>query len=113
MFSVIAFLPLLHGGMPRWWAMSGAAAFAAIGLVRPQLLHSLNRAWLAFGRLLHRVVSPLVLGIVFFTCVTPTGWIMRRRGRDLLSLKRRPDLGSYWIDREPAPPDAQSMKNQF
>jgi len=51
--------------------------------------------------------------LVFFVGVTPTGWIMRRRGKDLLSLNRRPDLDSYWIDREPSQPDAQSMKNQF
>ena len=53
------------------------------------------------------------MGAIFFLCVTPIAWIMRWRGKDVLSLKRRPDLKSYWIDREPAPPDAQSMKNQY
>jgi hypothetical protein len=62
---------------------------------------------------MHRVVSPLVMGTIYFLCVTPTGWIMRWRGKDLLALKLRPDLKSYWIDRGPLPPDAQSMKNQF
>jgi len=113
MFAVIACLPLLHGHFPRWWALGVGGAFAIVALIRPQLLHPLNRAWLFFGRLLHRVVSPLVLSIVFFVSVTPIGWFMRWRGKDLLSLKRQPDLKSYWIDREPSPPDAQSMRNQY
>ena len=112
-FALIACWPLLHLETPRWWALGVAAAFAAVALVRPRLLHHLNRAWLALGQLMHRVVSPLVMGAIFFLCVTPTGWIMRWRGKDLLALKRRPDLKSYWIEREPSPPDAQSMKNQF
>ena len=65
------------------------------------ILHHLNRAWLAFGKLLHRIVSPIVMSAIFFICVTPTAWIMRIRGKDLLSLKRRPDLKTYWIEREP------------
>jgi hypothetical protein len=111
-FAIIGCWPLIHWAAPRWWAFGLGAAFAAVALVRPQLLHPLNRAWLALGRLLHRVVGPLVMGMVFFTVVTPTGWIMRLRGKDLLSLKRRPDLKSYWITREPSP-ELQSMKNQF
>ena len=66
----------------------------------------MNRVWLAFGRLLHRVVSPLIMGAIFFLCVTPTGWIMRLLGKDVLSLKRQPERSSYWIVREPAPPAA-------
>jgi hypothetical protein len=112
-FAIIGCWPLIHGAAPRWWALGLAAAFAAVALARPQLLHPLNRAWLAFGRLLHRVVSPLVMGMVFFTVVTPTGWIMRLRGKDVLSLKRRPDRDSYWITREPSPPQPESMKRQF
>jgi hypothetical protein len=80
-------------------------------LARPGILHPLNRAWLAFGRLLHLVVSPLVLGAIFFLCVTPIGWIMRLRGKDVLSLARCSDLSSYWTTRDQA--QAQSMKDQF
>ena len=93
--------PLWRSESPRWWALVIAAAFAIVALIRPQVLHHLNRAWLAFGKLLHRIVSPIVMSALFFLCVTPTAWIMRMRGKDLLSLKRRPDLKSYWIDREP------------
>jgi hypothetical protein len=112
-FAIISCWPLLHWNSPRWWALGVAAAFAAIALTRPQTLRPLNRAWLALGRLLHRIVSPVVMGVIFFVAVTPTGWIMRLRGKDVLSLKRRPDLSSYWIAREPSSSETQSMKNQF
>jgi Saxitoxin biosynthesis operon protein SxtJ len=112
-FSIIACWPLLHWESPRWWALAVAVAFAAVALVRPQLLHPLNRLWLALGRLLHKIVSPLVMGLIFFAAVTPTGWIMRLRGKDLLLLKRRPDQKSYWIRRQPTHPETESMKNQF
>ena len=111
--TIISVLPLLHGGSPRWWTLGLAVVFAAAALVRPQVLHLLNRAWLGFGHLLHRIMSPLVMGVIFFLCVTPIAWIMRRRGGDLLSLRRRPDLKSYWIERPVTAQDAQSMRNQY
>jgi Saxitoxin biosynthesis operon protein SxtJ len=112
-FAIIGCWPVLHWHSPRWWAFGIAAAFVAVALVRPQTLRPLNRIWQAFGRLLHRVVSPVVMGAVFFLVVTPTGWIMRKLGKDLLSRKRRPDLESYWIARQGAPPKPDAMKNQF
>jgi hypothetical protein len=113
-FCVMGCWPLLHAEPLRWWALVVAAAFAVLALARPQLLHPLNRLWLAFGRLLHRIVSPLVMAMLFFAAVTPTGWLMRLRGRDILSLKRRPELKSYWIRREPGSrPAPEMMKNQF
>ena len=112
-FALMGAWPLLHLATPRWWAFVVAAAFALVALVRPQILHPFNYVWLALGRLLHRVVSPLVMGAVFFLCVTPIAWIMRLRGKDVLSLARRPDLSSYWIKREPTEPSAETMKRQF
>jgi Saxitoxin biosynthesis operon protein SxtJ len=112
-FAIIGCWPLLYWESPRWWALAVAAAFAVVALMRPQLLRPLNRVWLALGRLLHKIVSPLVMGVIFFATVTPTGWIMRLRGKDLLSLKRRPDQKSYWIKREPTGPESETMKNQF
>ena len=113
-FGIVGGWPLVHGEPLRWWALAAAAAFAVLALVRPQLLHMLNRVWQAFGRLLHRIVSPLVMGMLFFAAVTPTGWLMRLRGRDVLSLKRRPELKSYWIRREAeSQPAPETMKNQF
>ena len=112
-FLIIGLWPLIYLATPRWWSLGIAAAFAIVAFVRPQILHPMNRVWLAFGRLLHRVVSPLIMGAIFFLCVTPTGWIMRLLGKDVLSLKRQPERSSYWIVREPPAPAAESMKNQF
>jgi hypothetical protein len=109
-FAVIAAWPLYYGGAPRWGTTAIAVAFALVALVRPKLLRPLNRTWLVLGRLVHMMVSPLVMGLIFFLCVAPIGFILRRR-RDVLSLKRRPDLSSYWVAREPT--DPQSMKHQF
>jgi Saxitoxin biosynthesis operon protein SxtJ len=112
-FVIVGCWPFLYWDQLRWWALAIALAFAAVAAVQPRLLRPLNRAWLAFGRALHKVMSPTVMGLIFFACVTPTGWIMRLRGKDLLTLKRDPALKSYWIDRQASPIDAQSMKNQF
>jgi hypothetical protein len=113
MFTLVGCWPLLHWDAPRWWALGLAVAFALLAAVSPAILRPLNRAWLALGRLLHRVVSPLVMGVIYFLCVTPIGWIMRLLGKDVLSLERRRDATSYWIVRTPAPPEATTMKNQF
>ena len=112
-FTLIGCWPLWHYESPRWWALVIAAAFTLLALIRPQVLRHLNRAWLALGKLMHRVVSPIVMGGVFFLCVTPTAYIMRMRGKDLLSLKRCPDRKTYLIDREPALSDLESMKHQY
>src|SRR5262249_7371505 len=116
-FAVVCALtgcwPVLHWQPPRWWALALAGAFGLIALIRPQILHPFNRLWLALGRLLHKVVSPVVMGLVFFAAVTPTGWLMRLLGKDVLSLRRRPDLKTYWIKREPPRPGHETMKDQF
>ena len=113
-FALIGLFPLWRLDAPRWWALAIAAAFVLIAVLYPQALGPLNHLWLAFGRLLHRIVSPLVMGAVFFLAVTPTGLIMRLRRPDLLSLRRRPDLSSYWIEREAETlPPSETMKKQF
>jgi Saxitoxin biosynthesis operon protein SxtJ len=112
-FAVLGCWPLVHGRAPRWWALGLALAFALTAAVRPALLHQANRGWLAFGRAMHRVVSPLVMGAVFFLCITPIAWIMRLAKKDVLSLGRRNDLASYWIPRVAPPPAAETMKRQF
>lgn len=113
-FALIGLFPLVRLETPRWWSLAVAAVVVVFAVLFPHRLHPLNRAWLAFGRLLHRIVSPLVMGAIFFLAVTPTALIMRLRRRDLLSLRRRPDLSSYWIEREAAAqPPSETMKKQF
>src|SRR5687768_12966525 len=81
-FTLIGLFPLWRLEAPHWWAIAIAAVFLFFAVLFPHLLNPLNRAWLAFGRLLHRIVSPLVMGAVFFLAVTPTAVIMRLRGHD-------------------------------
>jgi hypothetical protein len=113
-FALIGLLPLWRLEAPRWWSLALAVGFAVVAAVYPGALGPLNRIWLAFGKLLHRIVSPIVMGAVYFLAVTPTGLLMRMRGRDLLSLQRRPDLSTYWIERDAAAlPPSETMKKQF
>lgn len=112
-FAVIALWPLMDNESPRPWALVVAAVFLAVALIRPTLLHPLNRLWFAFGMLLNRIVSPLFLGLVFYLSVMPVGLAMRMFGKDPLRLKREPESASYWIERRPPGPEADSLKNQF
>ena len=112
-FAVVALYPLLRGGEARWWALAVAAAFLLTGLVRADLLRPLNRLWFRFGLLLNRVVSPVVMGVLFFLTVTPVGLLMRLRDRDLLSQELDPDRPSYWIEVDRAKAAPSSMKKQF
>lgn len=112
-FAVIGCWPLLRDGTPRWWALGIAAGALAIALAAPRWLAPLNRLWFRFGMLLHRVASPVVMGVVYFGVVTPTGLLMRLFGKDPLRLKRDPAAQTYWIDRDPPGPPRDSMANQF
>jgi hypothetical protein len=112
-FALIGLLPLFHGGAVRLWSLGVAAIFAALAFAAPQVLAPLNRLWLKLGLLLHKIVNPIVLGIMFYVVVTPTGLIMRLLGKDLLRLKRDPAAASYWIERTPPGPKPESLGDQF
>jgi hypothetical protein len=111
--AIFGYRPLLPLAVPHWWLLGVAFAFAAFALIVPRALRPLNYLWFRFGLLLHRVLSPLVIGAVFFLCVTPIGLMMRLFGKDVLSLRRRTDLASYWIVRDPPGPEPGTMTNQF
>lgn len=112
-FAVIAVLPLVGGHAPRWWALVPAALFGGIALVAPAVLRPLNRLWFRFGLVLHHVVTPVVMGLLFFVTITPIGLLMRAAGKDPMRLRRDPATTSYWIIRTPPGPSADSMKQQF
>jgi hypothetical protein len=107
---VIACWPVIHGGMPRIWALGLAAAFLGLGFLAPRVLRPLNILWFRFGLLLHKVVSPLVLSAIFVIAVVPSGLLMRVVGKDPLQRRRAPEGGSYWIHRDTPP---NRMTNQF
>lgn len=112
-FLILALAPLLWLGTIKPIALGIALAFLAVSLVVPAWLAPLNRLWLKFGELLHRITSPVILGIMFFGVITPVGWLMRLAGKDLLRMKFDRDAPSYWIRREPPGPDKTSLKRQF
>lgn len=113
LFALVALAPLLHRHEPRLWALGPAAAFAVAALAAPRLLRPLNLLWFRFGLLLHHVVTPVVMGLLFFVAVTPVGVAMRLTGKDPLRLRRAGSAASYWIPRQPPGPDPASMKHQF
>jgi hypothetical protein len=113
-FALVAFAPLLRSPhQPRWWAGIIAMGFAAVALLWPKRLALPNRLWLKFGLLLHAIVSPVVLGLIFYAAIVPVGLLKRVFGTDSLRLK--PDRGAktYWIAREPSDSTLSSMKQQF
>jgi hypothetical protein len=114
-FVVISLWPIVSGGSPRLWALLVALAFLVPTLVAPRVLHPLNVVWFRFGMLLHAVVSPVVMGLVFAFAVVPTALVMRLRGKDVLDIgsRERGRRESYWILRARRTIDPDSMRNQF
>jgi large-conductance mechanosensitive channel len=112
-FSVVGIWQISIGKSLGWYFFAGAILFFVIAITFPSLLGPFNRAWFKFGLLLGRVFNPIVLGFVFFLVVTPMGIARRLLGKDSLHLKLKPNLKSYWIDRNPSGPKIGSMKKQF
>lgn len=112
-FLLVALQPMLYDHDPRRWALVLSAAFGVVALAMPFILAPANRIWAKFGLLLHAIVSPVALGILFYGVVTPTGMLMRLLGKDSLCLRFDPSAQTYWIVRTPPGPDAESLKRQF
>ena len=89
-----------------------AVAFSAFALFMPIVLRPLNKAWYKLGLLMGRVVSPIVLGILFFILISPIAIVMRLAGRDALKLRKQ-NVQSHWVDRAPPGPSSDSFKEQF
>ena len=108
-FIIIAIYPFLNQGELRLWSLIVSIIFLILGLLNSKLLLPLNKIWFKFGILLGKIVSPLVMGIIFFFVVTPIGILMRILKKDLLNLKFNKKT-TYWIEKN----DPKSkMKNQF
>jgi hypothetical protein len=112
-FALISVLPIVSGREARWWALAPAGVILAVAVVRPKWLNPFNRLWFRFGNLLHRVVTPIVLGLLFFATFTPIAIVGRAFGRDPLRLRLDRQSDSYWIARVPPGPAPGSSKNQF
>ena len=108
-FLIIATYPLINGDELRLWSLIISIVFLFLGLFNSKILNPLNKLWFKFGIFLGKIISPLVMGIIFFLVVTPIGLLMRLLNKDLLNLRFN-NNGSYWIEKtEPK----SKMKNQF
>ncbi|MGO4672530.1 SxtJ family membrane protein [Bosea sp. 2YAB26] len=112
-FALLALYNGWHHGRAWPWLAGIAAVFLGITLVRASLLAPLNKLWTRFGLLLASVVNPIVLGLLFFVVFTPIGLLARLLGKDFLRLRRKPEVASYWVRRDPPGPEPLSMKDQF
>ena len=109
-FLIVALYPLINSKDYHLWALIVSGIFLLLALLAPRILSSPNKLWFKFGLLLGSIIAPIVMVLVYFVTVLPTGLIMRLLGKDLLKQKLDKNAKSYWIERsEPM----GSMKNQF
>ena len=108
-FLLIALYPFTYGGELRIWSLIFSIILLILGFFNSKILAPLNKIWFKFGIFLGKIISPLIMGIIFFLVVTPIGLITRLLGKDLLNLKYNKNK-SYWIEKS-AP--KSKMKNQF
>ena len=108
-FLLIATYPLINGSELRLWSLVISIIFLFLGLINSKILNPFNKLWFKFGIFLGKIISPVVMGIIFFLVVTPIGLIMRLLGKDVLNLRYN-DYKSYWIEKTGP---KSKMKNQF
>ena len=108
-FLLIALYPLMFSGEIRSWSLIISFTFLVLGLLNSKILYPLNKLWFNFGIFLGKLISPLIMGLIFFLVVTPIGLIMRLLGKDVLNLKYNKNR-SYWIKKNGP---KSKMKNQF
>ena len=108
-FVIIGLYPLINEGTIRTWSLVLSIIFLVLGLINSRLLTPLNKIWFKFGLFLGVIISPIIMGIIFFLVVTPIGLFMRFIKKDLLNLKYNNNK-SYWIEKSGP---KSKMKNQF
>ena len=109
-FLIVSFWPLMHSEPIRIWAIFVSLLFLILGLTDSKILTPLNKLWFKFGIILGNVVSPIVMGLIFFLVVTPIGLFMKIIGKDFLNLKYDNKKKTYWIKRDKP---TGSMRRQF
>ena len=108
-FLLIALYPLTYSQDIRVWSVIISIIFLVLGLFNSKILTPLNKLWFKFGIFLGKIISPIIMGIIFFLVVTPIGLLMRLLRKDLLNLKYNNNK-SYWIEKNGP---KSKMKNQF
>lgn len=112
-FGLIGAWPMLADAAPRSWALALAAVLILLALTLPRTLTPVAWLWLGLGRVLHVVVSPIIMAAVYGVAVIPTGIYVRLSGKDPLRLKYDPGAQTYWVTRDPPGPDPKSLPQQF
>ena len=108
-FLTISLWPLLKENDLRIWSFIISILFLILSILNSKILSPIKRVWIRFGELLGKIISPIVLAVVFFIVITPIGLFMKILRKDLLNIKFTKDK-SYWIKRDK---DLGPMKNQF
>ena len=108
-FFIVSIYPIFKGGDLRIWSLIISIIFLILGLLNSKTLTPLNKIWFKFGVLLGNIISPIVMGIVFFIVVTPISLLMKALGKDVLNLKKNTNK-SYWIEKTGP---KSKMKDQF
>jgi hypothetical protein len=117
---LVAFIFIIIGVYPLWndkavvvWSLVAAGGVACVALILPRLLHPLNIVWCRFGRALHFIMTPLIMGLIFFLVFTPFSLAFRLFGREAMPCKFDPDASSYWVAYSSRGPASESMRDQF
>ena len=108
-FFLIFLEPIIRDAQLRYWSLVISLIFMILGLINSKLLTSLNKIWYKFGLFLGKIVSPFVMGLIFFLVVTPTSLLLKLFNKDILN-KNKKKTKSYWIEKDEK---KSSMKNQF
>lgn len=112
-FGAVALWGFWRAAPWSWWPTVAALLTLVVSIARPIWLRPLNRKWMQLAEILHRIVSPVVLGLIYFALFTPVAYGMRLARRDALRRRFEPGMRSYWIDRSPPGPDPKSLADQF
>ena len=108
-FIIIGLWPIIDSESIRIWSVIISLIFFILGIFNAKILTPLNKVWMSFGKLLGNFVSPIVMGIIFFGVVTPTGLILKLFSKDILNLKKNKN-DTYWLKKNNS---NNNMKNQF
>ena len=112
-FAIVAGIRGWNGHADYGWWLAVACGFAVLAIAWPAPLAPLNRLWSRVGRLLHAIVNPLLMGLIFAFAIVPTALLLRVMRRDLLRLRRDPAAPTYWIACDASAMRPGAMKDQF
>jgi hypothetical protein len=112
-FALIAAFQWWYGN--GWWPywLAASAATLAISVAVPRILRPVNRLWMLVGLLLHKIINPVIMALLFFACIAPMAMLMRLFRRQFISIRYDKAAKSYWINRDPPGPRPDTMKHQF